>query len=167
MGSGAEVVRETVADLAARGEKVGVVIVRLYRPFSARHFLAALPESCTAVAVLDRTKEPGASGEPLYLDVVATLAEAVGQGKRAAMPKVVGGRYGLSSKDFDPAQAKAVLDELKAPAPRHGFTVGITDDVTHLSLDVDPGYSTEPDDVVRAVFYGLAPTARSAPTRTA
>ena len=155
MGSGAEVVRETVADLNKRGEKVGVIAVRLYRPFSAEHFLKALPETCRALAVLDRTKEPGATGEPLYLDAVAALAEAVSNGKRRTMPRVIGGRYGLSSKEFDPSHAKAVFDELKKDHPLNGFTVGITDDVTHLSLDADPGYSIESDDVVRAVFYGL------------
>ena len=155
MGSGAEVANETAADLRLRGEKVGVLTVRLYRPISAADFLAALPETCRRVAVLDRTKEPGASGEPLYLDVVAALADAVSRGARPFMPRVIGGRYGLSSKDFDPAQAKAVFDELAKPEPKNGFTVGITDDVTHLSLSVDPDYAIEPDDVVRAVFYGL------------
>lgn len=155
MGSGAETARETVAHLDKAGEKVGVVTVRLYRPFSARHLLAVLPESCKAVAVLDRTKEPGASGEPLYLDVVAALADAVAQGKRARMPRVIGGRYGLSSKEFDPAQVKAVFDELAKSEPKNGFTVGITDDVTHTSLAVDPDFTIEPDEVVRAVFYGL------------
>ena len=151
MGSGAEVVREAVADLNAGGKKTGVIAVRLFRPFSAEHLLAALPESCTSLAVLDRAKEPGASGEPLYLDVVAALAN----GQRSALPKMIGGRYGLSSKDFDPAQVKAVFDELKKPEPKNGFTVGITDDVTHTSLTVDADYSTEPAEVVRAVFYGL------------
>lgn len=155
MGSGLEVVRETVADLVARGEKVGAVAVRLYRPFSASHLLAVLPETCRAIATLDRTKEPGATGEPLYLDTVAALADAVADGRRAVMPRVIGGRYGLSSKDFTPAQAKAVFDELSAPKPKNGFTVGINDDVTHTSLDVDDSYVIEPDDVVRAVFYGL------------
>ena len=155
MGSGAETVRETAADLRGKGEKVGVVTVRLYRPFSAEHFLASLPQACRAVAVLDRTKEPGAAGEPLYLDVVSSLAEAVSRGRRSRMPRVIGGRYGLSSKDFDPAQAKAVFDELKKDEPKNGFTVGVNDDVSHSSLEVDPGYSIEPDDVVRAVFYGL------------
>lgn len=151
MGSGAEVVREAVGHLTAQGEKVGVIIVRLFRPFSVEHLLAALPETCQAIAVLDRTKEPGATGEPLYLDIVSAIMRA----GRATMPRVVGGRYGLSSKDFDPAQAKAVFDELKKPQPRNGFTVGIKDDVTFASLDVDASYATEPDDVVRAVFYGL------------
>lgn len=155
MGSGAEVANETASALCCGGEKVGVLTVRLYRPFSAADFLDALPKTCRLVAVLDRTKEPGASGDPLYLDVVAALAEAVSRGTRPFMPRVIGGRYGLSSKDFDPAQAKAVFDELARPEPKNGFTVGITDDVTHLSLPVDPAYAIEPDDVVRAVFYGL------------
>ena len=155
MGSGAEVARETAAALRRGGEKVGVLQVRLFRPFSGPHLLEALPETCRAVAVLDRTKEPGSSGEPLYLDVVEAVAQAFSAGRRSAMPKVIGGRYGLSSKDFNPAMAKAVFDELKKPAPRNGFTVGIIDDVSHTNLDVDLSYSTEPDDVVRAVFYGL------------
>ncbi len=155
MGSGAEVVRETVADLVARGEKVGCVSVRLYRPFSAEHLLAVLPQSCAAIATLDRTKEPGATGEPLYLDVVAAMADAVAGGRRTAMPRIIGGRYGLSSKDFDPAQAKAVFDELAKSGMKNGFTVGIDDDVTHTSLEVDKGYAIEAPEVVRAVFYGL------------
>jgi len=155
MGSGAEVVGEAAADLRRHGAKVGVLTVRLYRPFSAQHLLAALPASCRALAVLDRAKEPGAAGEPLYLDIVAALAEAVARGQRPSLPRMIGGRYGLSSKDFDPAQAKAVFDALDAAEPKHGFTVGITDDVTHLSLPVDRSYATEADDVVRAVFYGL------------
>ncbi|MCB6179750.1 pyruvate:ferredoxin (flavodoxin) oxidoreductase [Rhodobacter sp. Har01] len=154
MGSGAEVVLEALAVLAAQGEKVGALIVRLYRPFPAAAFLAALPASARRIAVLDRCKEPGAPGEPLYLDVVATLAEAAATAGRA-MPRVIGGRYGLSSKDFDPAQVKAVYDELTKASPKTGFTVGITDDVTHLSLHVDTGFDTEGADIVRAVFYGL------------
>ncbi len=154
MGSGAEVVRATVEALNARGERLGLIAVHLYRPFSAAHLLAALPATCRALAVLDRCKEPGAPGEPLYLDVVAALAEAAARGHRP-MPRVIGGRYGLSSKDFDPAQVKAVFDELAKADPKAGFTVGITDDVTHLSLEVDPAFSIEADDVVRAVFYGL------------
>ncbi|HVY14095.1 MAG TPA: pyruvate:ferredoxin (flavodoxin) oxidoreductase [Rhodopila sp.] len=155
MGSGAEVARETAAALRRGGEKVGVLQVRLFRPFSAAHLLEALPGTCRAVAVLDRTKEPGSPGEPLYLDVVEALAQAFSDGRRSAMPKVIGGRYGLSSKDFNPAMAKAVFDEMKKSAPRNGFTVGIIDDVSHTNLEVDPGYSIEPEDVVRAVFYGL------------
>ncbi len=155
MASGAEVVRETAFHLRKNGEKVGVITVRLYRPFSAKHLLDALPETCGAVAVLDRTKEPGATGEPLYLDVVASLVDAVSCGQRKTMPKVIGGRYGLSSKDFDPAQAKAVFEELKKATPKNGFTVGIVDDVTYTSLSADPAFTIEPDEVVRAVFYGL------------
>jgi len=155
MGSAAETVRETAAALRSSGEKVGVLQVRLFRPFAAAQLLAALPASCRAVAVLERTKEPGASGEPLYLDVVEALAQAYSRGERAGMPKVIGGRYGLSSKDFSPAMAKAVFDELSRSPPRNGFTVGINDDVAHTSLEVDAGFAIEPAEVVRAVFYGL------------
>ncbi len=155
MGSGAETARETAAALRRAGEKVGIVQVRLYRPFSAAHLLAALPLTCRAIAVLDRTKEPGASGEPLYLDVVEAVAQAASRGERSTMPKIIGGRFGLSSKDFTPAMAKAVFGELKRPEPKNGFTVGIIDDVSHTSLEVDLSYSIEPDDIVRAVFYGL------------
>jgi pyruvate-ferredoxin/flavodoxin oxidoreductase len=155
MGSGVGAVQETVEVLRAAGEKVGVLEVRLFRPFSAPAFVDALPPSAKAVAVLDRTKEPGAPGEPLYQDVVTSLAEAVASRRREAMPVVIGGRYGLASKEFDPAMAKAVFDELRKPEPKRGFTVGIVDDVTHTSLEVDPSFSTESDDVVRAVFYGL------------
>ena len=149
MGSGSLAAREAVDALVARGEKVGVVTVRLFRPFAADAFVAALPPSVQGVAVLDRTKEPGALGEPLFQDVVTALAE-----RRGTLPRLIGGRYGLASKEFTPAMAAAALDELTAPTPRPRFTVGITDDVTHLSLEPDP-LSTEPDDVVRAVFYGL------------
>ncbi len=155
MGSGAETARETAAFLRGRGERVGVLQVRLYRPFSAAAFLAALPESCRAVAVLEQTKEPGATGEPLYLDVVTTLAQALATGMRKTMPRVVGGRYGLGSKNFNPAQAKAVFDALRNPEPRNGFTVGIDDDVSHTSLPIDPDFSIEADDVTRALFFGL------------
>ncbi|MFG0252811.1 MAG: pyruvate:ferredoxin (flavodoxin) oxidoreductase, partial [Phycisphaerales bacterium JB038] len=156
MGSGAETVRETVDYLVGQGEKVGVVVVRLYRPFSAKHFLGALPKTTKSIAVLDRTKEPGACGEPLYQDVLTSLQHAVEDGTLPfAMPKVIGGRYGLSSKEFTPAMVKAVFDELTADAPRRLFTVGIMDDVTHLSLDYDAEFDIEPDDVVRAMFYGL------------
>jgi pyruvate-ferredoxin/flavodoxin oxidoreductase len=149
MGSGAEVAHETVERLVAEGERVGVVKVRLYRPFDARAFLATLPKTTRAIAVLDRTKEPGAIGEPLYLDVVTALAEA------RAEPRVVGGRYGLSSKEFTPAMVKAVLDELAKPNPKNHFTIGIRDDVSHLSLAYDAAWDIEPGDVVRAVFFGL------------
>ncbi len=155
MGTGADTARETAAALQQAGEKVGVLQVRLFRPFSASHFLAALPATCRAIAVLEQTKEPGATGEPLYLDVVESLAQAVSRNQRLTMPRVIGGRYGLSSKDFNPAMAKAVFDELKKPDPRNSFTVGINDDVSHSSLEVDPSYSINPNDVVQAVFYGL------------
>ena len=161
MGSGAETARQTVMALVAKGAKVGVLQVRLYRPFSAADFLAVLPASVTAIAVLEQTKEPGSTGEPLYLDVVATLAEAVGRGKRGSMPRVVGGRYGISSKDFTPAMAKAAFDELLKRdatdhfAARNGFTVGINDDVSNTSFEIDPRFSIEADSVTRAVFYGL------------
>jgi pyruvate-ferredoxin/flavodoxin oxidoreductase len=157
MGSGAETAEETVEYLNAHGEKVGLIKVRLYRPFSAEHFLAALPASAKSLAVLDRTKEPGASGEPLYMDVVTTLSEALaaGKGPFKTMPRVIGGRYGLSSKEFSPPMVKAVLDELKKAQPKNHFTVGIIDDVTHTSLEYDSEFSTESPDTVRAVFYGL------------
>jgi pyruvate-ferredoxin/flavodoxin oxidoreductase len=155
IGSGAEVARETVLFLAGRGEKVGALQVLLYRPFSAADFLAALPRSVRTVAVLDRCKEPGAPGEPLYQDVVTALAEAVARGERATMPSVIGGRYGLSSKDFHPGMAKAVFDEAAKPSPRNGFTVGIVDDVSGTSLDYDRGLDIEPAGTTRAIFFGL------------
>ena len=153
MGSGVGATREAVARLQAAGEKVGVLTVRLYRPFAGRAFVEALPATVRSIAVMDRTKEPGALGEPLYQDVLTALAEFWPEERRA--PRVTGGRYGLSSKEYTPAMAKAVLDELAAAQPKRHFTVGITDDVTHLSLKVDAGFDTEPDDVKRAVFYGL------------
>jgi pyruvate-ferredoxin/flavodoxin oxidoreductase len=155
MGSGAEVAHEAVDWLNARGHKVGVVKVRLYRPFDVRAFAAALPASVKQLAVLDRTKEPGAVGEPLYTDVVAALREAREDGLTAVDPRVIGGRFGLSSKEFTPAMVVAVFDELSRPKARRRFTVGITDDVTHLSLDYDAELDIERDDVVRAVFFGL------------
>ena len=155
MGSGAETARGTAEVLRQKGEKVGVLQVRLFRPFSAAHLLAALPLTCRAVAVIEQTKEPGASGEPLYLDVIEALAQAGSRGQRQAMPRIIGGRYGLSSKDFSPGMAKAVFDELSKPDPKNGFTVGIHDDVSHTSLEFDSNWSIEPDEVVRAVFYGL------------
>ncbi|MFT3768762.1 MAG: pyruvate:ferredoxin (flavodoxin) oxidoreductase [Minicystis sp.] len=157
MGSGAEVAHEAVQWLNARGERVGVLKVRLYRPFDVRAFVASLPPSTRAVAVLDRTKEPGAPCEPLHLDVLAALSEARAEGFSpfAADPRVVGGRYGLSSKEFTPAMVKAVFDTLAAEKPRNHFTIGIEDDVTRRSLDYDRDLDIEPDDVVRAVFFGL------------
>jgi pyruvate-ferredoxin/flavodoxin oxidoreductase len=157
MGSGSEVAHETVDYLTKKGEKVGVLKVRLFRPFDVARFLKALPASAKKICVLDRTKEPGANGEPLYQDVVTAIASALmnGTSQFAAMPKIVGGRYGLSSKEFTPAMVKAVFDNLAAAQPRHGFTVGINDDVSNTSLPVDPDFSTEPDNVIRAMFYGL------------
>jgi len=157
MGSGAETARETAAALAARGEKVGVVTVRLYRPFSMESFVAALPKTTKAIAVLDRTKEPGAPGDPLFLDVVGSLHEdRAGDFPRFSKePVVVAGRYGLSSKEFTPGMVRAVFDELSRERPRRRFTVGIVDDVTHTSLSYDPDYDIEPKSRVRAVFYGL------------
>src|SRR5512132_1806798 len=154
MGSAAGAAAEAVEALVAAGEKVGLVTVRLYRPFPAEALAATLPPSVRRVAVLDRTKEPGASGEPLYQDVVCALAErAAADG--AVLPLVVGGRYGLASKEFTPAMAKAVLDNLVADRPRNHFTVGIADDVSHASLPVDGSFSTEDDQSLRAVFFGL------------
>jgi pyruvate-ferredoxin/flavodoxin oxidoreductase len=149
MGSGAETVHETVGFLAARGEKVGVLKVRLFRPFSIAAFVAALPKTVHTLAVLDRTKEPGAVGDPLYLDVGAALTEA------HVRIDVVGGRYGLCSKEFTPAMVKAVFDEIGKETPRNHFTVGIVDDVTHTSLPWDPAFTTEGDDIASSLFYGL------------
>jgi pyruvate-ferredoxin/flavodoxin oxidoreductase len=155
MGSGAETAEETARALNAAGARVGVVKVRLYRPFPAAALVAALPPTAGAIAVLDRTKEPGSAGEPLYLDVVAALSEAVAAGRRAAMPRIIGGRYGLSSKEFTPGMVKAIFDELGSPRPRNHFTIGIHDDVTFASLDWDDAFSIEPADTVRAIFFGL------------
>jgi pyruvate-ferredoxin/flavodoxin oxidoreductase len=157
MGSGSETVHDTVDYLTKKGERVGVLKVRLYRPFSIKHFVKALPPSVKRIAVLDRTKEPGATGEPLYLDVVTALNEtwANGAGPIHNFPQIVGGRYGLSSKEFTPAMVKAVYDELKKDRPRNHFTLGINDDVTGTSLDFDPAFTIDQDDVVRAIFYGL------------
>ena len=155
MGSGAETVKQTVAALVERGERVGVVQVRLYRPFPTAALLAALPPTVRTVGVLDRTKEPGSIGEPLYLDVVAALAEAHADGARPVMPRVSGGRYGLSSKEFTPAMVAGVFAELAREQPRRRFTVGIDDDVSRTSVDYDPSFDIESPDTVRAVFFGL------------
>jgi pyruvate-ferredoxin/flavodoxin oxidoreductase len=156
MGSGSETAHETVDYLTTQGEKVGVLKVRLYRPWSPSHLAAALPKSVKKIAVLDRTKEPGAGGEPLYLDVVAGLNEVWDEVHDGApTPKVIGGRYGLSSKEFNPAMVKGVFDNLALDKPKNHFTVGINDDVTHTSIAYDPEFSIEPDSVVRAMFYGL------------
>jgi pyruvate-ferredoxin/flavodoxin oxidoreductase len=154
MGSGAETTEETVNYLVAQGEKVGLLKVRLFRPFSIEHFVAALPETVKIITALDRTKEPGAAGEPLYMDVVTALAEA------GRMIRVVGGRYGLASKEFTPAMAKAVYENMAVPTaagtgPKNHFTIGINDDVTHTSLPFDADFNLEPENVVRALFFGL------------
>ncbi|MEA5535087.1 pyruvate:ferredoxin (flavodoxin) oxidoreductase [Crocosphaera sp. XPORK-15E] len=152
MGSGCETVHETVDYLLNQGEKVGVLKVRLYRPFEATKLIEALPKTVKKVAVLDRTKEPGAGGEPLYLDVVTAFVETL---PATSLPKIVGGRYGLSSKEFTSAMVKGVFDNLALATPKNHFTIGINDDVSHTSLTYDPNFSTEPDNVVRAIFYGL------------
>ena len=154
MGSGAETVRETVAWLNARGERVGVAQVRLYRPFPARALVEALPASVRRIAVLDRTKEPGSIGEPLFLDVIAALTEAHEDGERV-LPRVIGGRYGLSSKEFTPGMVAGVFEELLREPPRRRFTIGIDDDVSGSSLPYDAALDIEPSDTVRAVFFGL------------
>jgi pyruvate-ferredoxin/flavodoxin oxidoreductase len=153
MGSGAETVVQTINALPEKG--VGMINVRLYRPFSNKHLLAALPASTKSIAVLDRTKEPGASGEPMYQDVVTALSEATASGELDRMPRVIGGRYGLSSKEFTPAMVKTVFEELAKDKPKNHFTIGIKDDVTHTSLDYDPSFQIESDDVTRALFFGL------------
>jgi pyruvate-ferredoxin/flavodoxin oxidoreductase len=162
MGSGAETAGETAQYLVERGESVGVLKVHLYRPFSVRHFLEALPPSVRSIAVLDRTKEPGAAGEPLYQDVVTAINEGLAEGSvpynqfaHRPYPRVIGGRFGLSSKEFTPAMVKGVFDELRKAEPKNHFTVGIYDDVTHSSIDYDPSFSIEAPDTVRCVFWGL------------
>ena len=157
MGSGAETAHETTDFLASKGEKVGVLKVRLYRPFSTEHFIDALPKTVNKIAVLDRTKEPGSIGEPLYLDVRTAIGEAMYAGKTAfeQYPIVVGGRYGLGSKDFTPAMVKAVFDNLDAPNPKKGFTVGIIDDVTHTSLEIDESFEIAGKKLLSGMFFGL------------
>ena len=155
MGSGIETARETIDYLNARGAKLGVVQVHLFRPFSVSHLLDAVPGSVTAIAVLDRTKEPGAPGEPLYQDVVTAFAEALSDRRRPAMPRIVGGRYGLASKEFTPAMVKAVFENLASSSPKNHFTIGIHDDVSNTSLEYDARFITEPPDVVGCIFYGL------------
>ena len=152
MGSGAETAGETAQYLADQGEKVGVLKVHLYRPFSIEHFIHAIPPSAKTITTLDRTKEPGAAGEPLYLDVVTAIKEGDFVGEN---PKIIGGRYGLSSKEFTPAMVKGVFDEMLKAEPKNHFTIGITDDVTHTSLEYDPAFSVESPETVRCVFFGL------------
>lgn len=155
MGSAAEVTQEAVEYLNAHGEKVGVLKVHLYRPFSVEHFINALPRSVKSIAVLDRTKEPGSAGEPLYVDVVTALVENQATNDERRMPRVIGGRYGLSSKEFTPAMVQGIFDELKKAAPKNHFTIGIHDDVSNTSLEYDPDFSTEDPATIRALFYGL------------
>ena len=157
MGSGAETAAETAQFLNKHGEKVGVVVVRLYRPFSVESFVKALPATVKVISVLDRTKEPGAAGEPLYVDVITAIQEGLEQGMApfSKAPQVIGGRYGLSSKEFTPAMVKGVFDEMRKEVPKNHFTVGILDDVSFTSIDYDPAFSIETPDTVRAVFFGL------------
>jgi len=155
MGSGGETVAETVHALNAGGEKTGVIQIRLYRPFSLEHLLRVLPQSVQSIAVLDRTKESGAAGEPVYQDVLATLVEALQQGKISKLSNIVGGRYGLSSKEFTPAMVKAVFTELKKQHPKNGFTIGINDDVTFTSLPYDPSYTLDESEWRQGLFFGL------------
>ena len=157
MGTGAEAAHEQVEWMVEKGQKVGMIKVRLYRPFSLKHFTEALPKTVKSIAVLDRTKEPGAIGEPLYLDIVTAMREGrdTGLWPTESDPAIIGGRYGLSSKEFTPAMVKAVFDEMAKDKPKNHFTVGIVDDVTGTSLDVDDEFDIEPDDVVRGVFFGL------------
>ncbi len=156
MGSGSQAAEETVEYLTNKGEKVGLLKVRLYRPFSIESFISALPKTVKSIAVLDRTKEPGASGEPLYLDVVNAISEKYMAGElQFAYPKIIGGRYGLSSKEFTPAMVKAVFDNLSKDKPKAHFTVGIIEDVTNSSLDFDPKFSVESEETFRGKFYGL------------
>ncbi len=158
MGSGADTAHETVEYMTQKmGEKVGVLKVRLYRPFSVEHFLKALPKTVKVIAALDRTKEPGSAGEPLYLDIVSAVEEAYAQGEAPfeSRPRIIGGRYGLSSKEFTPAMVKGLFDEMTKPNPKNHFTIGIYDDLTHTSIDYDPNFSTEDPRTTRAVFFGL------------
>jgi pyruvate-ferredoxin/flavodoxin oxidoreductase len=155
MGSGGETVSETMQALNAAGEKTGVLQVRLYRPFSLEHLLKVMPASVKSIAILDRTKESGAAGEPMYQDVLATLVEAMQQGKLEKLPKMIGGRYGLSSKEFTPAMVKAVYDELKKDNPKNNFTIGINDDVTFTSLDYDTSFTLDESEWRQGLFFGL------------
>jgi len=155
MGSGAETVIETVAYLQQLGEKVGMLKVRLFQPFSANDLLLQLPSSCKSIAVLDRTKEPGAGGEPLYQKVATAILDACSNGALSNYPKVIGGRFGIGSKEFTPSMVKAIFDNLEQPKPRNNFTIGIEDDLTHNNLNYSPDFSIENSKVVKAIFYGL------------
>lgn len=157
MGSGAETAQETVEYLMKKGEKVGLIKVRLYRPFSIKHFINSLPKTVNTIAALDRTKEPGSIGEPLYTDIVTAIQEGISEGIAPfkKTPKITGGRYGLSSKEFTPAMVKGVFEEMKKEVPKNHFTIGINDDVTHSSISYGPDFSIEPTSRTRAIFYGL------------
>ena len=155
MGSGGETVGETVLALNQKGEKTGIIHVRLFMPFSAEHFLKALPSSVTSIAVLDRTKEAGAAGEPMYQYILSTLVEALQKGEIQKLPKIIGGRYGLSSKEFTPAMVKAVFDELKKEQPKNSFTIGINDDVSFTSLEYDPSFKLDESEWRQGLFFGL------------
>jgi pyruvate-ferredoxin/flavodoxin oxidoreductase len=155
MGSGGETVEETVKALNDSGEKTGVILVRMYRPFSMEHLIKVVPASVQTIAVLDRTKESGASGEPLYQDILASLVDALQQGKISRLPRIVGGRYGLSSKEFTPAMVKGVFDEIKKEKPKNNFTIGINDDVTFTSLTYDPSFTLDESSWRQGLFFGL------------
>ncbi|MFT3902046.1 MAG: pyruvate:ferredoxin (flavodoxin) oxidoreductase [Niabella sp.] len=155
MGSGTETSNETADFLRERGEKVGVVNVRLFRPFPVKELVSAIPKTVKKIAVLDRTKEPGAEGEPLYKDVITSLTEAFSNDELKSLPRIVGGRYGLSSKEFTPAMVKGIFDELKKDVPKNHFTIGIYDDVSHTSIDYDPHFELDETDMTTALFYGL------------
>lgn len=157
MGSGAETAQETVEYLMKKGEKIGLIKVRLYRPFSIKHFINSLPKTVNTIAALDRTKEPGSIGEPLYTDIVTAIQEGISEGITSfkKTPKITGGRYGLSSKEFTPAMVKGVFEEMKKEVPKNHFTIGINDDVTHSSISYGPDFSIEPASRTRAIFYGL------------
>jgi len=155
MGSGAETTEEAVEYLNQQGEKIGVINIHLFLPFPAKYFLNVLPKTVKKIAVLDRTKEPGSLGEPLYQNVLTAFAQLLESGKVKDIPQIVGGRYGLSSKEYTPAMIKAIFDELKKEQPKNHFTIGIHDDMTHTSLKYDPSFCTEDDKTIRAVFFGL------------
>ncbi|MBK8699858.1 MAG: pyruvate:ferredoxin (flavodoxin) oxidoreductase [Saprospiraceae bacterium] len=155
MGSGVETAIETSAALNAQGAKTGVILVRLFRPFSAAHLLKVIPQGVKSIAVLDRTKESGAIGEPLYTDIISAFMEAYGKGELDALPRIIGGRYGLSSKEFTPAMVKAIYDNLRQEKPLNHFTVGINDDVTYKSLEYDPSYTIDEPGWTQALFFGL------------
>ena len=159
MGSSCETLEEVVDYLNKNGEKVGLIKVRLYRPFAPEYMFAVMPETAKTITVLDRTKEPGALGDPLYIDICTTYME------KGQMPKILGGRYGLGSKEFNPGMAKAVYDNMAAATPKNHFTVGIIDDVTNTSLDFEAGFEVAPEGTVACKFWGWGPTARWAPTR--